>query len=153
MNNNHYFEVSFYKLLTLPMHKAAPKLIEKIYYNKQNLVVIAETEELMKTLDEGLWTYSTKHFIPHGTMFDDHPDKQPVYLSTKLEKPNAANFVMALGKVDLNNFIADKYIYMFDGNIPTQLEFARTKWKEYRIQDCNLTYWQQNMKGAWEKQD
>ena len=94
-------EISFYRLTTLPISKAAPKLIEKIYYSKQRLVVIAENEVMMKTLDDGLWVYSTKHFIPHGTFADEHPSDQPVYLTTKLENPNNATLVMALGRVEL----------------------------------------------------
>lgn len=152
MSNNH-IEVSFYKLLTLPMHKAAPKLIEKIYYTKHNLVVITETEELAKSLDTGLWVYSTKHFIPHGTMLDEHPDKQPVYITTKLENPNMAKISMTLGIVNLKDFKTDKHIYMFDGNIPEQLEFARNKWKEHQKQEHNLTYWQQDIQGIWNKQN
>ena len=146
-------EISFYRLTTLPIDKAAPKLIEKIYYSKQRLVVIAENEALMTRLDDGLWVYSTKHFIPHGTHADEHPQDQPVYLTTKLENPNDASLVMALGNVDLDGFAADKYLYMFDGNNPEQVEFSRNKWRSYKQQQCNLVYWQQNLAGAWEKQD
>ncbi len=149
---NNIREISFYKLVTLPIHKAAPKLIDKIYYSKQNLVVIAESESLMKTIDDGLWAYSTKHFIPHGTSADEHPEEQPVYLTTKIENPNKAELVMALGKVALDSFTANKYLYMFDGNDTAQLEFAKIKWKEYKQQNHSLTYWQQTIEGSWEKQ-
>ncbi len=145
-------EISFYRLTTLPLAKAAPKLIEKIYYSKQNLVVISETEEMMKTLDNGLWVYSTKHFIPHGTFVDEHPNDQPVYLTTKIENPNNATIVMALGRVELEDFEAAKYLYMFDGNDQEQLHFARNKWKSYQSQSQNITYWQQKLDGGWEKQ-
>ena len=150
--NNSPLEISFYKLTTLPIIKAAPKLIEKIYYSNQRLVIIAENEELMKSVDDGLWVYSTKHFIPHATLNDNHPKDQPVYLTTKLENPNKASIFMALGKVDLDQAKASKLLYMFDGNIPEQLEFARKKWKSYQGSGHSLTYWQQNMQGAWEKQ-
>ena len=145
-------EISFYKLTTLPIHKAAPKLIEKIYYSKQRLVVISETESMMKTLDDGLWVYSTKHFIPHATFADEHSNDQPIYLTTRDENPNSAELVMALGKVDLDSFVANKYFYMFDGNDQAHLEFARNKWKSYQGKEHNLTYWQQKMDGSWEKQ-
>ncbi len=150
--NNRALEVSFYKLTTLPIIKAAPKLIEKIYYSNQRLVIIAENEELMKSVDDGLWVYSTKHFIPHATITDDHPEDQPVYLTTKLENPNEASIFMALGKVNLDQVSASKLLYMFDGNVPAQLEFARKKWKFYQGSGHSLTYWQQNIDGGWEKQ-
>ena len=145
-------DISFYKLTTLPIHKAAPKLIEKIYYSKQNLVVISETEEIMKAVDDSLWSYSTKHFIPHGTYLDDLKEQQPIYFSLKFENPNNSNLIMALGEIDLDQIEANKYIYMFDGNNKKQLDFARNKWKYYQKQNNNLTYWNQRIDGSWEKQ-
>ncbi len=149
---NSPIEISFYRLTTLPITKAAPKLIEKIYYSGQRLIVIAQESNLLKSVDDGLWVYSTKHFIPHGTEADEYPEDQPVYLTTKLENPNGADIFMALGKVDLDQVKASKLLYMFDGNIPEQLEFAREKWKSYQNSGHSLVYWQQNMQGAWEKQ-
>ncbi len=144
-------DISFYKLTTLPIEKASPKLIEKIYYSKQNLLVIAESPKLMKSIDDVLWVYSTKHFIPHATMEDAHPNEQPVYITTLPENPNNAKIVMGLGIVDLNDFIAEKYIYMFDGNKQDCLEFARDKWKRYKSSNHNLNFWQQTINGSWEK--
>ncbi len=145
-------EISFYRLTTLPITKAAPKLIEKIYYSGQALVVIAESEELMRSVDDGLWVYSTKHFIPHATFSDEYPSDQPVYLTTKIENPNQASITMALGKIELDDAPVSKLLYMFDGNIPEQLEFARKKWKSYQGSEYSLVYWQQNIDGGWEKQ-
>ena len=145
-------EVSFYRLTTLPLLRAAPKLIEKIYYSKQNLVVITENPEMITPLDQGLWSYSTKHFIAHGTFNDPHPKEQPIYLTHKIENPNNASLIMVLGRVELENNLANKYLYMFDGNDKAQLEFARNKWKEYQKQGISSTYWQQNESGSWEKQ-
>jgi DNA polymerase-3 subunit chi len=153
MKNNSPREISFYRLTTLPLAKAAPKLIEKIYYSKQNLVVVCENEAIMKTIDDGLWVYSSKHFIPHATSSDEHASDQPIYITTILENPNNANIAMSLGKLDLQDFSPHKFLYMFDGNIKDQLEFARNKWKSYKDKGHNLTYWQQNNDGAWEKKD
>lgn len=149
---NNAMEISFYKLTTLPINKAAPRLIEKIYYSGQRLLVVAENEELMRSLDDGLWAYSTKHFIPHGTFSDEYPADQPVYLSTKIENPNKSSIAMALGSVELDDAPVSKLLYMFDGNIPEQVTFARKKWKSYQNSGHALVFWQQNFKGAWEKQ-
>ncbi len=149
---NNALEVSFYRLSTLPILRAAPKLIEKIYYSKQRLVVIVEEASMLEPLDNVLWSYSTKHFLAHATLNDPHPEDQPIYLTTKIENPNKASIIMALGMVDLDEMRGDKYCYMFDGNVQHQLEFARKKWKEYKEQNVNITYWQQNEEGAWEKQ-
>ena len=148
---NNASEISFYCLSSLPILKAAPKLIEKIFYSKQNLVVVVENEGMLKSLDDVLWSYSTKHFIAHGTMNDPHPEDQPVYLTTEMSNPNQATIIMALGLIDLDGISSNKYCYMFDGNNPAQLEFARNKWKQGKKQGSNIIYWQQDELGAWEK--
>ena len=143
-------EISFYHLTALPIQKAAPKLIEKIYYSKQKLVVICPNEELVKTLDDGLWAYSTKHFIPHGTCEDEHKDRQPVYISYKLENPSQAEIIMTIANVELDSLDASKILHLFDGNDAKQLEFARARWKYYKQNKAKLTYWQQKIDGSWE---
>lgn len=179
-------EVSFYHLTSLPVHKAAPKLIEKIYYSKKKLLVICPNEEAVKMLDDGLWAYSTKHFIPHGTFKDDYKDIQPVYITHKQENPGQADIIMTIAKVDLDllDFFPNptsagnlrvgslldsscstslpeadlekslieshKILHLFDGNDQTQLEFARSKWKNYKQQNSKLIYWQQKIDGSWE---
>lgn len=145
-------EVSFYKLTTLPVEKASLKLMEKIYYSKQKLVVIAENEKQMKAIDDFLWSYSTKHFIAHGTCNDSFQEDQPIFLSHKLENPNKASIAMALGEVEVDSLLTDKIIYIFDGNNQKQVDFARIKWKSYKDRaNHNVIYWQQNLQGAWEK--
>ena len=148
---NNSSEISFYRLTTLPIMKAAPKLIEKIYYSGQRLVVIVENDAMMKIIDDGLWAYSTKHFIPHATKLDDHKENQPVYITDAFENPNNAKIIMIVGQIELTDIVADKLIHLFDGNDQKQLEFARKKWKSYQNAGNILTYWQQNMDGAWEK--
>lgn len=144
-------EVSFYHLTKLSLLKAGPKLIEKIYYSKQRLLVLLENGELLKSLDELLWSYSTKHFIAHGTLQDPHPEDQPILLGLDAENKNNATIAMAMGKVDLDSLHLNRYLYMFEGESPEQLEFARNKWKFYQAKGSEITYWKQDDSGNWEK--
>lgn len=148
---NNPCEVSFYCLTILPIPKAAPRLIEKIYYSDQRLVIITEDEEMMKTIDDGLWVYSTKHFIPHATVSDEHPADQPIYITTKQENPNEATIMMSVGKAEIEQD-AEKIIHLFDGNDKDQLAFARKKWKAYKAKGYTIIYWKQGDDGGWEKQ-
>lgn len=150
--SNKIKEVSFYHLTTLPITKAVPRLIEKVYYSKQRLLVIAENEELMRVVDDGLWAYSTKHFIPHATYLDEDNEDQPVLITTKIENANNAEIILSLGEVNLDLSQCPKLLHMFDGNIANQLEFARRKWKEYNQNNISLVYWKQNIQGGWDKQ-
>jgi DNA polymerase III subunit chi len=150
---NNSIEISFYRLSKIPLIKAATKLIEKIYYSKQKLIVLVENEKSIQDLDNILWSYSTKHFIAHATEYDPHPEDQPVYIASKRNyNSNFATIAMALGIVDLDDISAQKYCYMFDGNDDEQQKFARNKWKKYKDDGHNIIYWQQGEDGSWEKQ-
>lgn len=145
-------EVSFYCLTKTSISKAVPRLIEKIYYSGQRLVIITEDEEMMKTIDDGLWVYSTKHFIPHATLLDEYQSDQPVYITNKQENPNKATIMMAIGGANIEQD-TNKIIHFFDGNDKDQLGFARSKWKLYKAKGYSIIYWKQKDDGAWEKQD
>ncbi len=149
--SNNITEVSFYNLTRLPIQKAAPKLIEKIYYSNQRILVIFSDHDLMKSVDDCIWSYSTKHFIPHATENDDFIDQQPVLLTTKLNNSNNSSILMTIGAIDLGNFALPKVIHMFDGNDQKQLDFARARWKHYQNLQINIIYWQQKEDGSWEK--
>jgi DNA polymerase III subunit chi len=152
--SNKISEVSFYNLTTLPIHKAAPKLIEKIYYSNQKLLVITPDNDLLKMLDDGLWAYSTKHFIPHGTDMDEFCDQQPILLTTKKTNLNHADIIMTVANVELENLTAKKILHMFDSNVKEQLDFARQKWKILQQhQDISLVYWLQKEDGSWENKN
>lgn len=149
---NKVTEVSFYKLTTLPVEKASLKLMEKIYYSKQKLVVVTKDEQQMKTIDDTLWSYSTKHFIAHGTCNDNFQEDQPILITNKIENPNSASIIMALGDIDVDILNTEKIIYIFDGNNQKQVDFARIKWKSYKDKESfNIIYWQQNLQGGREK--
>lgn len=150
--HNDFLEVSFYRLTSLSTLKAVPKLVERIYYSKQNLVIIASDEEKMKDIDNGLWSYSTKHFLPHGTHLDDHKTNQPIYITNKSDNPNKANITMAVGIIETELPKTDKIIHIFDGNDSTELAYARKQWKSYKSKNIPIIYWQQKSDGSWEKQ-
>lgn len=144
-------ETSFYKLTTTPIEKAVPRLIEKIYYSGQRIVILVENNEMVKTIDDGLWAYSTKHFIPHATHLDEHSDEQPVYITSKIENPNNASIGVIIGDVDYRKLLVSKLLFIFDGNVADQLELARKRWKIFQEEDHELIYWQQKIDSSWEK--
>lgn len=76
------------------LHKTFCKLAEKCYYANLRTNVITQNADYTKSLDRVLWTYSKKHFIPHATNADPSPEKQPIYITDKLENPNQAESII-----------------------------------------------------------
>jgi DNA polymerase-3 subunit chi len=145
-------KVNFYHLTSSPIGKALPKLLEKAIASNARVVVQAESEDKVAQLNSELWTYTTKFFLPHGAKEDGFADQQPIYLTASNENPNGAT-ILAIAEnavaTDMDKF--EKCLYMFDGNDASQLQTARSRWKEYKEAGFEVTYWQQNAKGGWEE--
>lgn len=149
-------KINFYHLTTTVLGKALPKLLEKVLENNLNALVLSSNTEQVEKLNKELWTYTTKVFLPHGSKEDGFSDQQPIYLTDDYnDNPNNAK-VLAItydafseSSESLNNF--ERVIYIFDGNDDDQLLKARQKWKDFKLSDYNLVYWQQLKNGGWEQ--
>ena len=145
-------QINFYRLTASRLEKGLPRLLEKIHQAGMKSLVLANDEDRVAQLNQQLWNYTTKYFLPHGAKEDGFCEKQPIYLTHEFENPAGAN---VLAMVDgatppsLDEF--EKAIYMFDGEDEQQVKKARQRWKEYKENDHELVYWQQTPKGKWEK--
>lgn len=144
--------INFYHLTVTPLGKALPKLMEKVYTSGNKALIVTKDLEQTEDLNKQLWTYTTKFFLPHGSKEDGFSEKQPIYITNDNENPNGATILAFVGNAEpegIANF--DKCLYMFDGNDDSEIATARDRWKEYKSQGHEITYWQQTEKGGWEK--
>jgi len=144
-------KINFYHLTQMPLGKALPRLLEKVIASDMRAVVKLEDEAAVEKLNIELWTYTTKVFLPHGSKVDGYCDQQPIYLTASNENPNGAKVFVYVGNAQPSDFKGfEKCLYMFDGNDDSQVQTARSRWKEYRDSGFELAYWQQTEKGVWE---
>lgn len=144
--------VNFYHLTVSPMGKALPKLLEKVIGNNMRALVVASNDEEVEKLNKELWTYTTKFFLPHGSIKDGYTEQQPIFISASNDNINNSNVLVIVGNAVFENVEKfEKSLYMFDGDSEEQLSTARKRWKELKSQGHELIYWQQNKKGGWEK--
>lgn len=151
-------EISFYHLHSLPLEKALPKLLEKVHQSGVRALVLRESEEKAEEISKIMWTYTTKYFLPHGTKQDGFSEDQPIYITASNENPNGATILAIADGLDLeieSEFAQPfkRILDLFDGNNEEQLQRARARWKKYKEQGHSLTYWKQNEKGGWEKNE
>ncbi len=145
-------QINFYQLTISPLGKALPRLLEKVITSNKRAVVLLQDEEKLEKLNNELWTYTTKFFLPHGSKKDGFIEKQPIYLTTTNENPNNSTIFVFIGNSQPDNFDGfEKCLYMFDGNNENELNTARQRWKEYKANNLNITYWKQTEKGGWEE--
>lgn len=147
-------QINFYHLTTTPLEKALPKLLERALETKKHTVVLGGSDAEVSMLNQLLWTYSTLTFLPHGTKEEGYAARQPIYITTEEENPNQAEILCFHGTRE-PRFIEGftKALYLFDGNDPSQISFARNLWKSYKQSGYDMSYWKQTGQGGWEQQD
>lgn len=145
-------EVGFYHLQRSSLDEALPKLLEKVVELGHRVVLIAGSDERVDALNDLLWTYEERSWLPHGSAADGHADRQPVYLTTREENPNGADVLVLVDGVEAG-FLAGfaRVVDMFDGGDDQAVAAARGRWKRCRAQGLTLAYWQQGQRGGWER--
>ncbi len=146
-------EVGFYHLLSTPLERALPKLLERARAHGHPVVVRCGSAERVTQLDALLWTYDEASFLAHGSGRDGNAAIQPIWLTEGDENPNLATMLVLVDGVeaaDLSSFA--RCADMFDGNDDSAVAAARDRWRRAREAGHDLTYWQQTGAG-WERRD
>ncbi len=145
-------EVRFYHLTRTRLEQALPQLLERALGRDWRAVVIAGSQARVEQLNQHLWTYDDKGFLPHGSANDGYAEHQPIWLTAVDENPNAAHVAFLVDGATTDRPEAFGLIAeMFDGNDPEAVQAARQRWKAYRQAGHDLTYWQQDERGRWQK--
>jgi DNA polymerase III subunit chi len=144
-------EVGFYHLLSTPLERALPRLLERALSGGYSVVVRCGSAERVAQLDALLWTYDEASFLPHGSARDGTPEMQPIFLTEGDGNLNRATMVVLVDgaeAADLASF--DRCADLFDGNDETAVAAARERWRRAREDGHELSYWQQTATG-WER--
>ncbi|MCU0830630.1 MAG: DNA polymerase III subunit chi [Rhizobiaceae bacterium] len=145
-------EIWFYHLTESRLEDALPPLLEKTLERGWRAVVELGSEERMNSLNDHLWTWRDDSFLPHGMAGDGNEALQPVLLTTSGINPNHANVRFhADGALPQGVSGYDRAIVLFDGHDNDQLQAARAAWKALKAEGAEMSYWQQNPSGRWER--
>jgi len=145
-------EVLFYHLQQTPLEQVLPALLERSLDRGWNAVVQVGNPERLETLNGALWTYRDDAFLPHGTMEDGPLEQQPVALTVEAGNPNQAQVLFLVDgapPADIDPY--ERCVLMFDGRDEAAVGAARGHWKTLSGSGHEVTYWQQNDAGGWEK--
>ena len=144
-------EIGFYHLLSTPLERALPKLLERAWMQGHRILVRAGSAERVEHLDALLWTYEEGSFLPHGSVRDGNAAAQPIWLTHDSDNPNRASMLVLVDSVEAEDLASfARCADLFDGNDADAVDAARGRWRRARQAGHNLTYWQQTRSG-WEK--
>src|SRR5262245_26345609 len=146
-------EILFYHLQRQPIEHVLPALLEKSMERGWRVVVQGGSEERIEALDAHLWTYREGSFLPHGTWREAEPAQQPILLTVNDENPNGATVRILIDGApvpgDANAYM--RIVLLFNGDDPDAVETARMRWSEAKKQGFEVTYWQADERGRWQR--
>jgi DNA polymerase-3 subunit chi len=146
-------EMLFYHLQRQPLERVLPSLLEKSIERGWRAVVQASSDERIDALDAHLWTYRDDAFLAHGTYRENEAALQPVLLTINDDNPNSASirFLIDGAPVPPDAARYQRIVLMFDGEDEEAVATARTRWTDAKAQGFDVTYWQCDENGRWEK--
>lgn len=145
-------DVLFYHMTESTLEEALPALLEKSLERGWRAVVQVSSDERRDALDQHLWTWRDDSFLAHGTEHELHAERQPIVLTTGPANTNSAQIRFLTDGAeppDLGSY--QRAVFLFDGHDQWQLEQARMHWKTMKGAGHQVTYWQQNSEGRWER--
>jgi DNA polymerase III subunit chi len=146
-------EMLFYHLQRQPLERVLPTLLERSIERGWRAVVQAPSEERVDALDAHLWTFRDESFLPHGTWRDAEASEQPILLTIHDDNPNGAavRFLVDGAPVPADSHGYDRIVVLFDGEDPEAVAAARERWSEAKAQGLEVTYWQTDERGRWQR--
>jgi len=146
-------EFLFYHLQTQPVEKVLPILLEKSVGRGWRVVVHTSSEERVDALDAHLWTFRDDSFVPHGTFREPTAADQPVLLTVKDDNPNAATVRFLIDRAPIPEDAGqyDRVVLLFDGNDDEAIAEARNRSRAAKERGFEVTYWQADDNGRWQR--
>ena len=146
-------EILFYHLQRHPLERVLPALVEKSLERGWRVVVQAASEERIEALDAHLWIFRDDSFLPHGTWREAEAAEQPVLLTVHDSNPNGAavRFLLDGAPVPVDAGDYERIVLLVDGNDPDAVAAARERWSEGKAKGFEVTYWQADENGRWQR--
>lgn len=146
-------EFRFHHLERRKVDQALPDLLERLYEEGTRALVRAPSDERVAALNDALWTYDDASFLPHGAAGDGDPMTQPIFLTSRIENPNAATALVLLAGAETSpdDVAFDPVIRLFEGRDPDAIAEARLEWKRLKDEGRSLSYWREGEDGGWER--
>jgi DNA polymerase III subunit chi len=146
-------EVLFYHLQDMTLENVLPPLLEKSLERGWRVVVQSTSEERADALDAHLWTYRDDSFLPHATWRVGDAAEQPIVLTAGEGNPNRANvrFLVDSAALPVDSESYQRLVLVFNGDNSDALAAARGVWTDCKTRGFEVTYWQADERGRWQK--
>ncbi|MGA7998170.1 MAG: DNA polymerase III subunit chi [Bradyrhizobium sp.] len=154
-------EVLFYHLQNMSLESVLPPLLEKSLERGWRVVVQSTSQERADALDAHLWTYRDDSFLPHAiwrasdaSRAGDAQD-QPIVLAVEEGNPNGAHvrFLIDNAALPADSHAYERMVLVFNGDDTDALAAARGAWTDCKARGFEVTYWQADERGRWQRRE
>ena len=146
-------EVLFYHLQNMTLEKRAAAAAREVARARLAGGGAVDIGGARDALDAHLWTYRDDSFLPHATWRVADVKDQPIVLAVGDGNPNAANvrFLVdnAVLPADADSY--ERMVLVFNGDDPDALAAARSAWTDCKTRGFDVTYWQADEHGRWQR--
>ena len=148
-------EVLFYHLQNQAAESVLPPLLERSLARGWKVVVQTASEERADAIDAHLWTYSDDSFLPHGTWRDRDAAEQPIVIAVTADNPNGASvrFLIDCDVLPEDSAAYERLVLVFNGDDDDALQAARGVWTTAKSNGFDVTYWQPDEQGRWQRKN
>jgi len=148
-------EVLFYHLQNMSLESVLPPLLEKSLERGWRVVVQSTSQERADALDAHLWAYRDDSFLPHATSRSADLADQPIVLAVEEGNPNGANVRFLIDNAALpgDSGSYERVVLVFNGDDADSLAAARSAWSDCKFRGFEVTYWQSDERGRWQRRD
>jgi DNA polymerase-3 subunit chi len=154
-------EVLFYHLQDMTLESVLPPLLEKSLERGWRVVVQSTSQERADALDAHLWTYRDDSFLPHAIWRGGDAARagdaldQPIVLAVEEGNPNRANvrFLIDSAALPADTGAYDRVVLVFNGDDGDALAAARSAWTDCKTRGFEVTYWQADERGRWQRRE
>lgn len=146
-------EVLFYHLQRMSLESLLPALLEKSLARGWRVVVQSTSAERSEALDAHLWTYRDDSFLPHVTSRAGELADQPIVLAEEEGNPNGAHvrFLIDNAALPADCESYERLVLVFNGDDAFSLASARSAWTACKSRGLDVTYWQVDAHGGWQR--
>lgn len=145
-------DIRFYHMEQSTLDQTLPAIAMKAWQSGAKVMIRVPDDKEATRLNDLLWSFRPDIFLPHGADGDKHADKQPIWITANDNNVNEAEILILTHGCVVDNVADFKMCCeMLDGRVETQIKDARRRWKVYKEANHDLTYWQQDDNGKWNK--
>ena len=119
-------------------------LIEKLFKQKNHILVCCKDHETVEVIDKFLWAYKEDEFIPHSIATKENSSVYPILITTEIHEDYEHNVLLASSGIFINEKDWRKFskaYYFFDDQENKEKENAREMWKNFSSLNIVCKYW------------